>query len=109
MTNQERDAWTAAYRIYEEYAPGLRQAAILDDDNEMANRLFSAALDKTKTAYNASDADGRLIMLAAYDILNDVFNAARDRAQNGAESRLEAAQRVGHKNMPPSENGRQIA
>mgnify|MGYP001411224682 CR=1 FL=1 len=39
MTKQERDAWAAAYRIYDEYAPGMRQAAALDDENEMACRV----------------------------------------------------------------------
>ena len=39
----ERDAWASIYRLYEEYAPALRQAAALDDDNEMAGKLFSAA------------------------------------------------------------------
>ena len=109
MTKQERDAWAAAYRIYDEYAPGMRQAAALDDDNEMACRLFSAALEKITPTYNASDAGGRLIMVAVYGILEDVFKEARERAQNGAESPQEAAQSIGQGNTPPRENGRQIA
>ena len=91
MTKQEREAWAVAYRLYEEYAPALRQAAALDDDNEMACRLFGAALDKIIPAYNVSDEGVRLILSAAYDILDDVFKATRDHAQSGAESPQEAA------------------
>jgi hypothetical protein len=109
MTKQERDAWAAAYRIYDEYAPGLRQAAALDDENEMACRLFGAALEKINPLYNESDAGGRLILLSVYDILDNVFKEARDRAQNGAESPQEAAQSIGQGNTPPRENDRQIA
>ena len=109
MTILEREAWAAAYRLYDEYAPGLRQAAALADGNEMACRLFAAAGEKLSAAYNATDDGGRLIMLAAYGILEDVFKEARDRAQNGAESPQEAAQSIGQGNTPPRENGRQIA
>lgn len=109
MTILEREAWAAAYRIYDEYAPGLRQAAALADGNEMAVRLFSAALDKLKPTYSTSDAGGRLIMAGVYGILEDVFIEARDRVQNGAESPQEAAQSIGQGNTPPRENGRQIA
>lgn len=109
MTKQERDAWAAAYRIYDEYAPGMRQAVALDDDGEMAGRLFSAALEKITPVYNASDEGGRLIMLAVYGILEDVYKAAREHAQERAETPQEGAQSIGQGNTPPRENGRQIA
>jgi hypothetical protein len=91
MTQQERNAWAAAYRIYDQYAPGLRQAAALDDDNEMACRLFDAAMDKITQSYNEADAGGRLILFGAYDILANVFKSAQNRALNGAESPQEPA------------------
>lgn len=86
MTKQERDAWADAYRVYDEIAPGLRQAAALDDNDEMAGRLFAAALEKMNPVYNASDTGGRLIMLAAYGILENVYKDARERAQECQES-----------------------
>ena len=105
MTKQERDAWAVAYRVYDQFAPGLRQAAGLDDNDEMAGRLFSSALEALNPAYNATDAGGRLILLAVYGILENVFKTAK----NGAESPQEAAQDVGWINAPPCAEGRQIA
>lgn len=102
MTILEREAWAAAYRIYDEYAPGLRQAAALTDGNEMAVRLFSAALDKLKPTYSTSDAGGRLIMAGVYGILEDVFIEARERAQEAAKGNEQG-------NIPPSKKACQIA
>lgn len=69
MTKAERDAWAAAYRLYEEYAPPLRQAATLDDDNDLACKLFTSAVEKVAQPYNESCNEGRLILLGAYGIL----------------------------------------
>ena len=85
MTTQEREAWATAYRLYDEYAPALRQAATLNDDNEMAGRLFLAALDKLKTHFTSDDDDSNWILLSAFDTLDNVFKAAQKRKQAPAE------------------------
>ena len=72
MTKQERDAWSAGYRIYDEYAPKLRQAASADD-KELAGNIFMAISNRLSILYNASDQGGQLILLSVYDILSDVF------------------------------------
>ena len=79
----ERDAWAAIYRLYEEYAPALRQAATLDDDNVMAGNLFTAAAQKTAQQYDDFPPEGQLILLAGFDILDEVFKDAKKRCQPG--------------------------
>lgn len=72
MTRQERDAWSVGYRIYDEYAPKLRQAASADD-KEMAANIFMAISNRVSSLYNASDPGGQLILLSVYDMLSNVF------------------------------------
>jgi len=91
----ERDAWGHIYRLYEKFAPGLRQAATLDDDNELAGKLFLSALDELRPRFEEAGEDCGLILLAGYDILDEVFKNARKRHQE----RTEAA---GRENPPPS-------
>lgn len=91
MTKQERDAWAVVYRVYEEFAPGLRQAAALDDENEMAGNLFTAASQKLSAAYRESSDEGRLIIVSAYGILDKVFKDARKRYQKRQEAPQEIA------------------
>ena len=74
MTAQERDAWTLSYRLYDEYAPKLRQAAALDDGNETARQIFLAALERIKPHLNS---DGNCILMGVYDILDYVFKEAQ--------------------------------
>jgi len=76
MTRQERDAWAIGYRIYDEYAPKLRQAA-LSEDNELANDIFFTISSRLSASYNGSDNGGQLILLAVYDILGNVFEEER--------------------------------
>lgn len=79
MTTRERDAWTFAYRLYDEYAPKLRQAADLDDDNETAGQLFLAALERIKPHFTSDDNDANWICLRVFDLLDDVFKAEQKR------------------------------
>lgn len=44
MTQEEREAWTAAYRAYERYADAIKAAAAAKDGDTVA-RLFNAASD----------------------------------------------------------------
>lgn len=91
----ERDAWGHMYRLYEKFAPGLRQAATLDDDNELAGKLFCGALEELRDKFEDAPEECRLLLLAGYDILDEVFKNARKRHQE----RLEAE---GRENPPPS-------
>ena len=76
MTTQERDAWTFAYRLYDEYAPKMREAAALDDDNETAGRVFLAALERIKPHFTDNN-DANWILMGVYDILDSIFKEAR--------------------------------
>ena len=77
MTTQERDAWTFAYRLYDEYAPKMRQAVALDDDNETAGQIFRAALDRIKPHCTKDGGNANFIYLRVYDLLDDVFKEAQ--------------------------------
>lgn len=79
MTANERDAWTLAYRLYDEYAPKLEQAAALDDDNETACRVFTDVLERIKPHYTDNDNNANWVLLGVYDILDNVFKAAANR------------------------------
>lgn len=83
MTTRERDAWTFAYRLYDEYAPKLREAAALDDDNETAGQLFLAALERIKPHFADDGSDANSIYLRVFDVLDDVFKEAQKRARTG--------------------------
>ena len=79
MTTRERDAWTFAYRLYDEYAPKMREAAALDDENETAGQLFLAALERIKPHFTSNGDDANWIYLRVFDLLDDVFKEAQKR------------------------------
>ena len=85
MTKAERDAWAAAYRVYEEYVPALEQAARLHDDNDTAVRLFTAAGNKIVTAMAATDENGRIVLAHCHGMLTDAFKHAQEGAQDAPE------------------------
>lgn len=91
MTTQERDAWTLAVRLYDEYAPKLKQAAALDDNNETAAQIYLSALDRIKPHFTNDNNAANWILLGVYDILDRVF---RD-AQKGHEQARTASNRTG--------------
>lgn len=97
MTTQERDAWTFAYRLYDEYAPKLKQAAALDDDNETAGQLFLAALERIKPHFTNDGNDANWILLGVYDILDYVFKEAQKHARTGQEQARTGDNRTGDK------------
>lgn len=73
----ERDAWADIYRLYEKFAPALRQAATLDDDNDKVCSLLSAAIKETAAKCQGAPSECRLLLMAGYDILVEVAKAAR--------------------------------
>ena len=77
MTVKEREAWTFAYRLYDEIAPLLRQA-----DNETAGDIFCNVMDKCRTQYEDQEPGGRLILLAVIDILDGVYKEAQKTVAN---------------------------
>ena len=86
MTTLERDAWTFAYRLYDEYAPKMREAAALDDENETAGRVFLAALERIKPHLTDNN-DANWILMGVYDILDSIFKEAQ-------KTRLECERRA---------------
>lgn len=80
MRKEERDAWAAIYRLYEEYAPALRQSAILKD-KELAVNLFNSAGEKLRNQFNKSCKDARLILKCGYDILSEVYQDTQTQAE----------------------------
>lgn len=69
VTKAERDAWTVIYRLYEQYADALRGM-----DGEAASEIFLQALEKLKL--QDSTEEGRLILLAGYELLDAVWKAS---------------------------------
>lgn len=90
MTTRERDAWTFAYRLYDEYAPKMREAAALDDDNETAGQLFLAALERIKPHFAAPGDAANLIYIRVYDLLDDVFKEAQKRRMEAVQDERRA-------------------
>ena len=72
VTKAERDAWTVIYRLYEQYAGALRGI-----DGEAASEIFLQALEKLKQPMHDSTDEGRLILLAGYDLLDAVWKASQ--------------------------------
>lgn len=71
VTKPERDAWTTAYRMYEEYAEKLRES-----DCDAASALFGKAMEKIQQQWNDSTEEGKLILLAGYELLEAVWKAS---------------------------------
>jgi hypothetical protein len=86
MTKQERDTWAIIYHLYDEFVPGLRQAAALEDDGGLNQQLFSAARAKIELIYDSLDDDCRVLLLAGYSALEDVFLDAQKRARTRAQA-----------------------
>lgn len=74
----EREAWSSLYRFYEKYAPQLRAAARLDDDNEEAARVFQSAAAEMNEIYQERGLIGKVLTIPLYDLLNEFFKEARE-------------------------------
>lgn len=105
MTSQEREAWAVAYHVYDEFAPGLRQAAGIDDDGDMACRLFDAIGQKLAAAYDHADEYARLLIVAAYGILESVYESAHRRNKTAQD----CTERKAWGTMPQGSEPRQSA
>lgn len=74
----EREAWSSLYRFYEKYAPQLRAAARLDDDNEEAVRVFQSAAAEMNELYQERGLIGKALTIPLFDLLDMVFREARE-------------------------------
>ena len=74
----EREAWSSLYRFYEKYAPQLRAAARLDDDNEEAVRVFQSAAAEMNELYQERGLIGKALTIPLFDLLDMVFKEARE-------------------------------
>lgn len=102
MTQQERDAWALAYKLYDEFAKKLRQAATLDDAGKTARALFETIQERLRVFYNANGADARLLSVATYGILEQVYREAKNKAAGALQCRTKG-------NVLPDERTRQSA
>ena len=68
VTKEERDAWTVIYRLYEKYAGILRES-----DGEAADALLCTAMNEIQQYWKDSPNEGKLIMLAGYELLRTVW------------------------------------
>lgn len=75
----EREAWGSLYRFYEKYAPQLRAAARLDDENDEAARIFQTAAAEMNDLYKDRGIIGKTLSIPLYDLLREVFKDARER------------------------------
>lgn len=76
-----REVWREVFRMYSKYAPAIRAAAALPEGYEEAGRLFCEALERVQWMASAGE-DGEIIALRAYDMLDDVWQRARERFIN---------------------------
>ena len=79
MTPEERAAWATSYRLYEEFVPQLVEAAEHGDTDKAAD-LFGVALDRV-TALHENSLTGSIMALPLFEMLENAYNAARERAQ----------------------------
>lgn len=78
LSPAEREAWSSLYRFYEKYAPQLRAAARLDDDNEEAVRVFQSAAAEMNELYQERGLIGKALTIPLFDLLDMVFKEARE-------------------------------
>ena len=78
LSSAEREAWSSLYRFYEKYAPQLRAAARLDDDNEEAVRVFQSAAAEMNELYQERGLIGKALTIPLFDLLDMVFKEARE-------------------------------
>lgn len=71
------EAWRGAYRIFTKYAPALRHAAQVDDGNEEAVAIFTAAAEEARAIYQAGG-DAEILSIGVYGMLEDVFKRAKE-------------------------------
>ncbi len=72
------EAWREAYRIFSRYAPALKAAAAEDGEyNEAAGRAFNEASQRV-ARMAAAGGDAQIVALRVYDMLDDVWRAARN-------------------------------
>lgn len=78
LSPAEREAWSSLYRFYEKYAPQLRAAACLDDDNEEAVRVFQSAAAEMNELYQERGLIGKALAIPLFDLLDMVFKETRE-------------------------------
>lgn len=76
-TSAMLEAWRGAYKLFTRYAPAIRAAAHLEDDNEEAGRLFLEALEESKAIF-AIGGDAEILALRVFDMLDDVWKRERN-------------------------------
>ena len=73
----EREAWSSLYRFYEKYAPQIREAARLDDENETAIRVFGEAAKEASSLNQEKGLIGKALAVPLFHLLDEVFKAAK--------------------------------
>lgn len=85
------EAWREAYRIFSRYAPAIRAAAAADGpENEGAGALFCEALARVVKMCEPGG-DAAILGLRVYDMLDDVWKAAREGCKNSKPEVNESA------------------
>lgn len=82
----ERETWAALYRLYAKYAPLLRAAAVLDDDNNQACSLFSEASKEIAAIDSTCGIVGERLALPVYNLLGQLYEEERDRHNEVCEA-----------------------
>lgn len=77
LTPDEREAWSSLYRIYERYAPQLREAALLEDGNDKASKLYKSAAEALSQAYNQPSLITKRLSMPLYEVFDEIFKEAR--------------------------------
>lgn len=72
----EVETWRSLYKYYAKYAPALREAAMLDDDNERASQVFRAAAQELNDVFHSGHI-GEALAAPLYALLETVFREAQ--------------------------------
>lgn len=76
MTNGDRAAWVAAYRVYDSFLPSIKTAAA-DHDTDTACQLLAEVRDVVAPVYDDADQGGKLLLIAVYGILEEIYADTR--------------------------------
>lgn len=71
VTDAERAAWNAIYKLYDGYAERLRAA-----DPDAAAAIFSEVVTNVTSRWENSSDPARLILLTGVGLLDDVWKSA---------------------------------
>lgn len=82
ISPEEVEAWRALYRFYAKFVPLIREAALLDDEeNERALEVFGAVSMELPALYEQGGIVGKALTVPVYDLMSSIYEEERSRRQ----------------------------